>query len=231
MDCSKRFVFCCRICLQSRKTVKNLFDQKSNGKSLADMISYCTQSEIQQNDDLPSKLCLKCEKNLKIAYDFCVLAKASEEQLQNTFIDLPQYADESTDPSFVKKERDCISPTDVFSMPLEKECDMENTENDGLSPESDVKEEKDDEEMSEISEIEIKADEVKQPANDESFVETNKKFLRKVKVRQRAMRMRNSDDEIRRRHIFKTNDKWECYKCEAKFLHPKNLQWHLKVCI
>lgn len=73
----------CRIC--AKKTYRwmaDIFDTQKRGMSIAEMIFYCTQLEVDPNDKRPSKICWDCCGNLSVSYDFRHMALDSEEKFQ-----------------------------------------------------------------------------------------------------------------------------------------------------
>lgn len=72
----------CRVCGRNSKKMISLFGIRKKGLTLADMLSICTQSSVQQTDPLPSNVCDQCLANLEIAFDFHKQVKASEEQFR-----------------------------------------------------------------------------------------------------------------------------------------------------
>lgn len=74
---------CCRICRKMPRAMVSIFDTRKKGILLAEMISHCTQLTIEPSDDRPANICKICTKNLYTAYDFCNLAKKSEQEFQH----------------------------------------------------------------------------------------------------------------------------------------------------
>lgn len=63
----------CRICLSS-SALLDIFPKKAiafeTGPSLAQKIMECVQYDIQENDSLPQKICIKCILNAESAFQF-----------------------------------------------------------------------------------------------------------------------------------------------------------------
>lgn len=67
----------CRVCVTEDADMVDLFSERRNGLHLAEMLSACIQSPVDQSDALPSNICLSCTDRLYSAYEFCQLARTS----------------------------------------------------------------------------------------------------------------------------------------------------------
>lgn len=72
----------CRVCARESNKLVSLCSSKSDEITLAEKFSFCTQFICETDDERPQSICSKCTRNLKVAYEFCKLAKASEEKFQ-----------------------------------------------------------------------------------------------------------------------------------------------------
>lgn len=77
-----QFPVLCRVCAKHSNKMINLFGIRKKGLMLAEMLAICTQSNIQQTDQLPSNICNQCLANLEIAFDFYNLVKSNEAYFQ-----------------------------------------------------------------------------------------------------------------------------------------------------
>lgn len=78
---------CCRICTENSSETHNLFETRHRATTLSEMMSFCTQLALQENDSSrPSNICRPCIENLRTAYYFCKLAKASEEKFREFYL-------------------------------------------------------------------------------------------------------------------------------------------------
>lgn len=58
----------CRVCLSNKKSTIPLFRKPKNMKSKpADLLEYCLSISIDEEDNLPQKICKKCYENVKTA--------------------------------------------------------------------------------------------------------------------------------------------------------------------
>lgn len=73
----------CRICTTNGHNMRDLFEAKDHGKTIADRIFSCTQILIQEKTDRPSRICGECTDQLETAYKFYNLVRKSEETYQN----------------------------------------------------------------------------------------------------------------------------------------------------
>lgn len=69
--------FACRICFDTSKEFESLADIV-DGNSLADMLRYCVNMEIDQNDGLPYQCCSKCKQDLIVAYQLVTRCHQSD---------------------------------------------------------------------------------------------------------------------------------------------------------
>lgn len=69
----------CRVCAKNQRVMFDLFDECANGLKLSEMLAFCIQSTITENDDRPNNICSDCVTNLKMSFDFHNLIKSSEE--------------------------------------------------------------------------------------------------------------------------------------------------------
>lgn len=72
----------CRVCARKQKIMFDLFDECANGLKLCEMLAFCMQSTVAENDDRPNNICSDCVNNLKMAFDFHNLIKSSEESFK-----------------------------------------------------------------------------------------------------------------------------------------------------
>ncbi|XP_062546615.1 PR domain zinc finger protein 5-like [Armigeres subalbatus] len=67
----------CRICFDTSAMNVSLTDIV-NGNSLADMLRYCVNLKIDQNDELPYQCCAKCKTDLIVAYQLVIRCHQSD---------------------------------------------------------------------------------------------------------------------------------------------------------
>lgn len=77
------FLNICRICAKKSSDTLGLFGIRKQGILLADMISVCTEIKIQQTDNRPSNICVKCISQLVSAFEFRKMAQDSEKKFQS----------------------------------------------------------------------------------------------------------------------------------------------------
>uniref|UniRef100_A0A182W7S2 Protein krueppel n=1 Tax=Anopheles minimus TaxID=112268 RepID=A0A182W7S2_9DIPT len=71
----------CRICLEYCDDCAYLFTE-SNGVTFAEIIQFCANIQISEDDDLPSQVCLTCCEDAEAAYIFVKKCRQSEHTLQ-----------------------------------------------------------------------------------------------------------------------------------------------------
>ncbi|XP_019526593.3 gastrula zinc finger protein XlCGF26.1-like [Aedes albopictus] len=67
----------CRICFDASLTIASLTDIV-DGHSLADMLKYCVNLEMDKNDGLPYQCCTKCKQDLIVAYHMVIRCHQSD---------------------------------------------------------------------------------------------------------------------------------------------------------
>lgn len=130
----------CRVCGKNSKKMISLFGIRKKGLTLADMLSICTQSSVQQADRLPSNVCNQCLANLEIAFNFHKLVKASEEQfrqilsLDEPVIEIPSIeycsplADNSTINEKCEPKLELVEETGIF-IPCDVSSELKQEQN------------------------------------------------------------------------------------------------------
>jgi hypothetical protein len=82
----------CRICLFNDGTLVSLLkNEKKFGITRAEMMDICLSVEIQEDDDLPTKICRNCLTDLKIAYRLKSKFLESQELMQISLDDVETY--------------------------------------------------------------------------------------------------------------------------------------------
>ncbi|XP_026468905.1 oocyte zinc finger protein XlCOF14-like [Ctenocephalides felis] len=71
----------CRLCLQ---TFSHLISITNRNSIIYRALIECTEIEISQQDKLSKKICSKCRKRLKDAFEFKKMCKDSNDYLQNS---------------------------------------------------------------------------------------------------------------------------------------------------
>ncbi|XP_052897101.1 zinc finger protein 586-like [Anopheles moucheti] len=71
----------CRVCLEYSENCTLLFAE-SCGITLAEIIQFCADVKIADDDDLPSQVCLTCSKDAEVAYTFVQKCQQSDRELQ-----------------------------------------------------------------------------------------------------------------------------------------------------
>lgn len=85
-ECTNQFDELCRTCTKKSYNMQNLFDDISNGETLAQRIYLCSQIHITQQIDRPSKICNQCVYQLEQAYEFYESVKNSEQRFQKMLL-------------------------------------------------------------------------------------------------------------------------------------------------
>uniref|UniRef100_A0A182MZD2 Protein krueppel n=1 Tax=Anopheles dirus TaxID=7168 RepID=A0A182MZD2_9DIPT len=70
----------CRVCLDYAKHCTSLF-VCTDGTTLAQIIQFCADIQIAEDDDLPCHICLKCSEDAKLAYMFVKKCRQSNNEL------------------------------------------------------------------------------------------------------------------------------------------------------
>ncbi|XP_055551106.1 zinc finger protein 431-like [Wyeomyia smithii] len=74
----------CRICTIDCSQLQYVsIYERSDEKSLAEMIAFCGQIEINSDDDLPKIICTGCWMQLLESYRFCMRCRTGDEKLRN----------------------------------------------------------------------------------------------------------------------------------------------------
>lgn len=188
----------CRICTKTSNAMVGLFGTQKNGVFLSEMIYQCTQLTMHQNDNRPPSICNECVENLNVAYEFCNLAKSSEQKFQELI------SSHEWEPSksnlFERFSIDDESNND-FSMFVE-DLKME------------IKEEISD--VNETGHVEIIGKRPILPRNRT----TNK--AKAEHVNEQVFRVKSKENLRLMKSLF------ECYKCRDSFNLLKDMRTHIK---
>uniref|UniRef100_A0A182QF34 Protein krueppel n=1 Tax=Anopheles farauti TaxID=69004 RepID=A0A182QF34_9DIPT len=76
----------CRVCLDYTTNYLPLFVHCSDGTTLAQIIQFCADVQIAEDDDLPSHVCLKCSEDAKLAHMFVKRCRQSNNELRALYI-------------------------------------------------------------------------------------------------------------------------------------------------
>lgn len=73
----------CRCCLATNcNFFHDIFDQLNSGTSCAEIISYLTEVQINQDDGLSQKICSECNDEVKAIYEFTLKVRQADETLR-----------------------------------------------------------------------------------------------------------------------------------------------------
>ncbi|XP_052742165.1 zinc finger protein 83 [Bicyclus anynana] len=75
------FEKCCRTCLKEDSLMFDLFIERLDSSSIADMLLSCTTLKIQKDDTLPKQICRYCYNCLVSFSHFCNMAQKAEKKL------------------------------------------------------------------------------------------------------------------------------------------------------
>lgn len=78
----ERYKNVCRICTFPTADMQDLFVTEMSGMVLSEMLAYCTNSDVNQMDGLPSLICSGCLVNLETTYDFLGLCRRSADEFR-----------------------------------------------------------------------------------------------------------------------------------------------------
>ncbi|XP_065088444.1 zinc finger protein OZF-like [Ochlerotatus camptorhynchus] len=76
----------CRICSETAVTVISL-REAVDGNSLADMLRYCVNLEIDQDDGLPYQCCTKCKHDLLVAHKLVIRCHQSDTKFRELLLE------------------------------------------------------------------------------------------------------------------------------------------------
>lgn len=197
------FLIYCRICAENKSGLRNLFDVKYKEITLSEMISFCTQLIVQPHDNRPSTICAKCFEKLEIAYEFCSLAKSSEEKFQRMISSQSQQSTpsdplQSIESVLVKHEDE----NDTL-------CVINGVEN---QLKVEIKEESDADEVQPLDLVTV--------CLPEKTVKRRTKSSWKPTSAPPPTSYKNNNTKLKR---------FECYKCKLKSRSVRFIQIHMKV--
>lgn len=75
--------YMCRICLNKAKEVACLFNDTQEAKEILQKIYLCTQTDLQQDKDLPDYICSNCLRELFNAYNFRIKCLTINERFKS----------------------------------------------------------------------------------------------------------------------------------------------------
>lgn len=121
----------CRSCMGEEKQLRSVYDTNSTVQ-LAEMIMACASVQVVSGDGLPSSICLKCEENLNIAYEF----KQQCERIDTALREIAPLHD-STRPDLIKDESeslDIVVKPDIEIYDDHEDQDDDDNDNDDNEP-------------------------------------------------------------------------------------------------
>lgn len=205
-----RFTYtnCCRICTEDSSETHNLFEIRHRGTTLSEMISFCTHLALQENDNSrPSNICRSCIGNLRTAYDFCKLAKASEEKFHE--LDLSQSAAIFAEPieSILVKEEEHGNIEDV-------NVEFKNF----VSPPT----------IGDCLKVEIKEEDNamnvdEPPKESKTKIKTKNSYQKSKRAIVTPIKPWGNSEVLQR-----LDTKWQCYKCKVDMPYLEFLRIHMK---
>lgn len=91
----ERYKNVCRICTFITADMQDLFVTEMRGMVLSEMLAFCTNSDVNEMDGLPSLICSGCLGNLETTYDFQELCRRSAIEIRTalTYIQIDEKKD------------------------------------------------------------------------------------------------------------------------------------------
>ncbi|KXJ74993.1 hypothetical protein RP20_CCG012581 [Aedes albopictus] len=244
----------CRICFDTADSVESLADIVE-GNSLADMLRYCVNLEIGQNDGLPYQCCIRCKQDLVVAYQLVTRCHQSDskfrEMLEVKFKRRSPVDNDLMPPlteDDIKIELD-VDEEQIYAEPLFQDMDLDSksdvkkekndgTDNKAADAEKDSTDDEDQDEDEEGDEDDVSNDEVAFDENEEDREDSPKKRSKNpercCRCRARLTTMEAIVEHSQTVHLIKRctdPDKikakpFECDLCFKRYSNRKALRKH-----
>lgn len=215
----------CRICL-SNSALLNIFPRKGTafetGPSLVQKIMECVQYEIQENDNLPQQICIKCILNAESAFQFkrtceqTQLVLGSKNMKKESFIlEKTVKLETNLEPEKLQKKESEVEVKQITKDHKIPTVTMENKENLKIINTSN-------------NEIPVKSQRYglrERKVKSICSTKPTKKAISKAPTN-RVIQATLYRQRLRGQHSL--NHRFKCPHCTAKFDRKSNLQCHLE---
>ncbi|XP_018564714.1 zinc finger protein 501-like [Anoplophora glabripennis] len=190
------FDIICRICLKNEPEIKSLF-----ASCAAHMLNFCQFLEVNENDELPSNICITCHKSVQDSYDLkqkCIISN-------KTLKTILENASENEQSLYVfEKEEICTQ--EVKCTKCNMHFSSEELLNEHILNDDKV-------EITNESSKLLDAEETND--NDKTHFDENKTYIQ------------NSDDELTSFLEARTTSwPYKCTQCTQSFIEEKDLNLH-----